>query len=88
MDYTARILKSERVEHATGSVGGRTASENFDELSCPINIRLRRSHRFGLTERDDATGLDHTWFRKNEGRAGRFASRCDPSMLKPAKRRR
>ncbi|MBA2335854.1 MAG: RHS repeat protein, partial [Blastocatellia bacterium] len=30
---------------------------------------------YGLTERDDATGgLNHTWFRKNENRAGRWTS--------------
>jgi RHS repeat-associated protein len=29
---------------------------------------------YGLTERDDATGLDHTWFRKNENQAGRWTS--------------
>lgn len=29
---------------------------------------------YGLTERDDATGLDHTWFRKNENAAGRWTS--------------
>lgn len=29
---------------------------------------------YGLTERDEATGLDHTWFRKNEGQAGRWTS--------------
>jgi len=30
--------------------------------------------RYGLTERDDATGLDHTWFRKHENRSGRWTS--------------
>ncbi len=29
---------------------------------------------YGLTERDDATGQDHTWFRKNENLAGRWTS--------------
>ncbi|MGH9949346.1 MAG: RHS repeat-associated core domain-containing protein, partial [Pyrinomonadaceae bacterium] len=29
---------------------------------------------YGLTERDEATGLDHTWFRKNEGASGRWTS--------------
>jgi len=29
---------------------------------------------YGLTEKDEATGLDHTWFRKNEGSAGRWTS--------------
>ena len=30
--------------------------------------------RYAMTERDGATGLDHTWFRKNENRAGRWTS--------------
>ncbi|MBK7704825.1 MAG: hypothetical protein IPJ30_03385 [Acidobacteria bacterium] len=29
---------------------------------------------YGLTEKDPATGLNHTWFRKNENRAGRWTS--------------
>lgn len=29
---------------------------------------------YGLTENDDATGLNHTWFRKNESQAGRWTS--------------
>jgi len=29
---------------------------------------------YGLTEKDDGTGLDHTGFRKNEGSAGRWTS--------------
>jgi len=35
---------------------------------------LNPRQKYGLTERDDATGLDHTWFRKNENRAGRWTS--------------
>ncbi len=30
--------------------------------------------KYGLTERDDATGLDHTWWRKYESFAGRLTS--------------
>jgi len=30
--------------------------------------------RYGLTERDDASGLDHTWFRKYEQYSGRWTS--------------
>jgi RHS repeat-associated protein len=30
--------------------------------------------KYGLTERDDATGLDHTWFRKYENLSGRWTS--------------
>jgi RHS repeat-associated protein len=35
--------------------------------------------RYGMTERDDATGLDHTWWRKYENRAGRWTS-ADPYL--------
>ena len=34
--------------------------------------------KYGLTERDDATGLDHTWWRKYESFSGRWTS-PDPS---------
>src|SRR6185295_11596473 len=30
--------------------------------------------RFATTERDEATGLDHTWFRKYDSFAGRWTS--------------
>ncbi len=30
--------------------------------------------KYGLTERDDATGLDHTWWRKYENFSGRWTS--------------
>jgi len=30
--------------------------------------------KYGLTERDDTTGLDHTWWRKYENTAGRWTS--------------
>ncbi len=33
--------------------------------------------KYGLTERDDATGLDHTWWRKYENLSGRWTS-SDP----------
>jgi hypothetical protein len=31
-------------------------------------------HKYALTERDNNTGLDHTWFRKYESLAGRWTS--------------
>src|SRR5713226_7132697 len=30
--------------------------------------------KYGLTERDDATGLDHTWWRKYESFSGRMTT--------------
>jgi RHS repeat-associated protein len=39
----------------------------------------RNRQKYGLTERDDATGLDHTWWRKYESFAGRWTS-PDPAL--------
>jgi len=47
----------------------RTAALGYSATSADS---LRQ--RYGLTERDDATGLDHTWFRKHENRSGRWTS--------------
>ena len=60
-DYTAF---GENVGTGTGL---RTSQQGFG-----VSDSLRQ--RYGLTERDDATGLDHTWFRKNEHQAGRWTS--------------
>jgi len=48
-------------------IGLRTIDQGY---SAPQNSR----QGYGLTETDSATGLDHTWFRKNENRAGRWTS--------------
>jgi RHS repeat-associated protein len=61
MDYTAY---GESVGTGTGL---RTAAQGFG-----VSDTLRQ--RYALTERDDATGLDHTWFRKHENQAGRWTS--------------
>jgi RHS repeat-associated protein len=61
MDYTAF---GEDIQAGTGL---RTTAQGFNS-----NSNLRQ--KYGLTERDEATGLDHTWFRKNENRAGRWTS--------------
>ena len=61
MDYTAY---GESVGAGTGL---RTSQQGFGG-----NDTIRQ--RYGLTERDDATGLDHTWFRKHENQAGRWTS--------------
>ena len=57
-------------EEIQSGVGLRTAPQGFGG---GINTR----QGYGLTERDDSTGLNHTWFRKNENRAGRWTS-SDP----------
>ncbi len=56
-------------EEIQAGVGLRTPALGYSVTSADS---LRQ--RYGLTERDYATGLDHTWFRKNEGRAGRWTS--------------
>lgn len=61
MDYSAF---GESIGSGTGI---RSSQQGFE-----VTETLRQ--RYGLTERDDATGLDHTWFRKNENQAGRFTS--------------
>lgn len=48
-------------------VGGRTSTYAYGATDA-----VRR--KYGLTERDDATGLDHTWWRKYENLSGRWTS--------------
>ena len=54
-------------EEINSGIGQRTIAQGFGS---PTNLR----QKYGLTERDEATGLDHTWFRKNENKAGRWTS--------------
>ncbi len=54
-------------EEIGAGTGLRTAAQGFG-----ASDTLRE--KYGLTERDDATGLDHTWFRKHENQAGRWTS--------------
>ncbi len=54
-------------EEIQSGVGLRTSAQGFGSA---INNR----QGYGLTEKDDSTGLNHTWFRKNENRAGRWTS--------------
>lgn len=61
----ARIDYSAFGEEIGVTIGQRTATQGF---SATNSVR----QKYGLTERDDATGLDHTWFRKHENRAGRW----------------
>jgi len=61
MDYTAFG------EEIQAGVGLRTTQQGFG-----VDADVRQG--YGMTERDDATGLDHTWFRKHENRAGRWTS--------------
>ncbi len=68
----------------TGTVQSRMDFTAFgEEIGFGVGLRTTGqgfgatngfSQKYGLTERDKATGLDHTWFRKNENRAGRWIS--------------
>lgn len=61
MDYTAYG------EDIGNGIGLRTSAQGFGTANNP-------RQRYGLTDRDDATGLDHTPWRKNENQAGRWTS--------------
>jgi RHS repeat-associated protein len=54
-------------EEIYAGVGLRTATQKY-----AVTDKVRQ--RYALTERDEATGLDHTWFRKYEGFAGRWTT--------------
>ena len=54
-------------EEINANIGLRTTLQGFGS---PTNLR----QKYGLMMRDEATGLDHTWFRKNENKAGRWTS--------------
>ena len=61
MDYTAFG------ENIGAGTGQRTVAQRF-------NAFVGIPQKYAQTERDAATGLDHTWFRKNDARAGRWTS--------------
>jgi len=54
-------------EEIGAGTGLRTTGQGFG-----VTDKIRQ--RYGLTERDDATGLDHTWWRKYENASGRWTS--------------
>ena len=54
-------------EEIGAGIGLRTQSQGFG-----IANNLRQ--QYGMTERDEASGLDHTWYRKYENKAGRWTS--------------
>jgi len=61
MDYTAFG------EDVGAMTGMRTTGQGFNDSNQP-------RQKYGLIERDEGTGLDHTVFRKHENRAGRWTS--------------
>lgn len=54
-------------EEISAGIGLRTTSQKYS-----VGDKVRQ--KFALTERDEATGLDHTWFRKYDSFAGRWTS--------------
>lgn len=62
-----------RTDHQafSGDVGYGTGQRSIEQ---GYNVDKATRQGYGLTERDDATGQDHTWFRKNENQAGRWTS--------------
>jgi len=54
-------------EELFSGIGLRSTSQGFGATDT-------NRQKYGLTERDDATGLDHTWWRKYENFSGRWTS--------------
>src|SRR5204863_661897 len=54
-------------EELGSGIGLRTPTQGFGATDT-------NRQKYGMTERDDATGLDHTWFRKHENWSGRWTS--------------
>jgi RHS repeat-associated protein len=75
------------VTDAHGNIVSRSDYQAFgDEIDAGIGLRTSQQgygagsaarQGYGLTEKDDASGQQHTWFRKLETQAGRFSS-LDP----------
>jgi RHS repeat-associated protein len=57
-------------EEIAVNVGSRTTTQGYGATDTS-------RQKYGLSERDDSSGLDHTWFRKYESGAGRWTS-SDP----------
>jgi RHS repeat-associated protein len=54
-------------EELWATTGMRTAGQKFGTMD-------QSRVRYALTEKDEATGLDHTWFRKYENSSGRWTT--------------
>src|SRR5207247_4602332 len=53
-----------------GAIAGRTSGQGYTATD-------QNRWKYGMTERDATSGLDHTWFRKYESLSGRW-TRPDP----------
>ena len=79
---TRAVMNS--IGSGTSTIVARHDYETFgEELGAGIGLRKTSQgysaadgnrQKYGLTERDDVTGLDHTWFRKYEQISGRWTS--------------
>jgi len=71
MDNSAAIISRHDYlpfgEEIFAGVGLRTTTQKYS-----VTDKVRQ--RFAMTERDEATGLDHTWFRKYDSYAGRWTT--------------
>ena len=54
-------------EEIGSGIGLRSGAQGY-------NASDNNRQKYALTERDNVTGLDHTWFRKYENRSGRWTS--------------
>ena len=54
-------------EEVGAGIGLRTTGQGF-------GVSDTNRQKYGLTERDESSGLDHTWWRKYENRSGRWTS--------------
>ncbi|HEX6046786.1 MAG TPA: RHS repeat-associated core domain-containing protein [Pyrinomonadaceae bacterium] len=54
-------------EEIGAGIGLRTTGQGFGATDT-------NRQKYGLTERDDTSGLDHTWWRKYENKSGRWTS--------------
>jgi RHS repeat-associated protein len=54
-------------EEIGSNIGPRTSGQGY-------GLSDANRQKYGLTERDQTSGLDHTWFRKYESQSGRWTS--------------
>jgi RHS repeat-associated protein len=54
-------------EEISAGIGRRDTAQGYGVID-------NNRQRYALTEKDDATGLDHTWWRKYDNKAGRWTS--------------
>lgn len=68
----AGFVQARRDYQAFGEEIGTNIGLRTNNKGYGISNNLRQ--KYGMTERDESSGLDHTWFRKYENQAGRWTS--------------